>query len=156
MTDHDTEAVMEASTEIRMTGKEDYRCALFETGCYEYFGEDIVGKTTGRKLSNLSAILAIIHGEGKAGAYEHQFKHKKDELVAEVEDALEAAGFEDYDIGKTNIGPMLPIALAMLRETHEVDLREAVEEHGGIVEYDWEDPEEDALIPAFTRVEDED
>lgn len=126
--------------EIRSAHDVNGLCARWRTAQRSYFGEDVAGYTSGRTVNNLAAMIAILRGEDADAAYVYAGRaESKDELVDELVVALEESGFDGVDIGVNSIGPLLPLMLAILQETHEVSIPHALGHHKEIVEgYDFE------------------
>lgn len=115
------------AAEIRKSHDVNGLCARFRTAMYSYFGEDVAGYTSGRTKRNMAAIIAMLRGETAEEAYAYVGKA---ESMTELEDeliiTLEEAGFDGIDIGVKAIGPILPLALAILEVTHDVGIPAAL------------------------------
>ena len=118
------------------------KCIRFRAAALKYFDtepapDDVVGYMTGATMQNLAAAIAIVRGEDVTDVrrYAGQYSTKL-ELVTELQQAIEELGFDVHssdpteDIGAQSIGPIIPWILAVLTEVHEIDVEEAVSQHG--------------------------
>ena len=138
MSEHDIEAVMAAHDELRSKHTVDGLAARFRAAQATYFGDDVTGYISGRTLNNVAAMIAIVRGEGAEKAYAYSGKMEMDALVAELRNALDEAGFDEFELAGNSVGPDLPLILAMLSETHGVGVSSALGAHSDLIDYDYD------------------
>lgn len=141
---HDTEAILgtededglysELKTEHDVNGLS----ARFRAGQASYFGEDVAEYTSGRTLKNLAAMVAIVRGEGAEQAFAYAGRMNKEELVTELRNALDEAGFTDFEMGVSSVGRELPLIIAILQDTHGVGISQALGAHSDLIDYEYE------------------
>lgn len=119
---HDTDAVVSSANGFRANRDVPEMATALHEGSEEYFGEDVTGRVTGLTTRVLGAALAIVRGEGAEAAYVYVGKADgKEELVEELEAAFEEAGFEDLEVSGQSVGPILPLLLGILAQSHDIE-----------------------------------